>query len=185
MLAAMVIHSAVDRLVRRPSPSSVTANVTGPAIATASTAQNMPSRRPGRRTATIEIGGRPLLRHSLEAFCIHPAIAGVAVVYQPAHQALYEAATAGLPLLPPIAGGASRQGSVLNGLEGVAGVAPDRVLIHDAARPFVDRGTIDRTLAALETSAGAIAAVPVTDTIKRAHGHAGEPLIAGTVDRRL
>jgi 2-C-methyl-D-erythritol 4-phosphate cytidylyltransferase/2-C-methyl-D-erythritol 2,4-cyclodiphosphate synthase len=133
----------------------------------------------------VELGGRPLLRHSLEAFCAHPAVAGVAVVYQPAHQALYDAATAGLPLLPPISGGASRQGSVLNGLEGVAGVAPDRVLIHDAARPFVDRGIIDRTLAALETSAGAIAAVPVTDTIKRAHGHAGEALIAGTVDRRL
>ena len=133
----------------------------------------------------LELGGRPLLRHCLEAFCAHPSIAGVAVVYQPAHQALYQAATAGLPVLPPIPGGASRQGSVLNGLEGVAGVAPDRVLIHDAARPFVDRGIIDRTLAALDTSAGAIAAVPVTDTIKRAHGYAGEPLIAGTVDRRL
>ncbi len=56
MLAAIVTHSAVDRLVRRPALSSVTANAAGPAIATASTAQNIPSRRPGRRTATIDIG---------------------------------------------------------------------------------------------------------------------------------
>ena len=119
-----------------------------------------------------------LLRHCLETFCAHPAIAAVAVVFQPEHKPLYDTATAGLTLMPPIPGGASRQGSVLNGLEGVAAAAPDRVLIHDAARPFVDAGTIDRTLAALETSAGAIAAVPVTDTIKRAHVHAGEPLVA-------
>jgi 2-C-methyl-D-erythritol 4-phosphate cytidylyltransferase/2-C-methyl-D-erythritol 2,4-cyclodiphosphate synthase len=133
----------------------------------------------------LDLGGRPLLRHSLETFCAHPAIGAVAVVYQPEHQALYDAAIAGLALLPPIPGGSSRQGSVLKGLEGVAAEAPDRVLIHDAARPFVDAAIIDRTLAALEGCAGAIAAVPVIDTIKRAHAHAPEPLIAGTVERGL
>jgi 2-C-methyl-D-erythritol 4-phosphate cytidylyltransferase/2-C-methyl-D-erythritol 2,4-cyclodiphosphate synthase len=134
----------------------------------------------------VELAGRPLLRYAAAAFRGHPAVDAVAVVHQPEHQALYEAAVAGLELLPPIPGGATRQGSVLNGLEGLAARAPDRVLIHDAARPFVDAATIDRTLAALSSAAGAIAAVPVTDTIKRAAAGGGEPpAIAGTVERRL
>src|SRR5207244_12785882 len=74
----------------------------------------------------LELGGRPLLRHSLEAFCAHPAIAAVAVVYQPTHRALYEAPTTGLPLLPPISGGASRHGSALHRPPAVAGVDPRR-----------------------------------------------------------
>jgi 2-C-methyl-D-erythritol 4-phosphate cytidylyltransferase/2-C-methyl-D-erythritol 2,4-cyclodiphosphate synthase len=134
----------------------------------------------------VALAGRPLLRYACEAFRRHPSVDAVAVVYQTEHQALYEQAVAGLDLLPPIAGGATRQGSVLNGLEGVAALAPARVLIHDAARPFVDVATIDRTLAALEVAAGAIAAVPVTDTIKRAAtGGAQPPAIASTVERRL
>ena len=56
----MVTHSAVERLVSRPSESCATAKTAGPAIATASTAQNIPSRRPGRRTATIDIGNSAL-----------------------------------------------------------------------------------------------------------------------------
>jgi 2-C-methyl-D-erythritol 4-phosphate cytidylyltransferase/2-C-methyl-D-erythritol 2,4-cyclodiphosphate synthase len=134
----------------------------------------------------VALAGRPLLRHAAEAFAFHPAVDAVAVVTQPEHQALYDRAVAGLALLPPIAGGATRQGSVLNGLEGLAALAPERVLIHDAARPFVDATTIGRTLDALDRAAGAIAAVPVIDTIKRAANAATEPPhIASTVDRRL
>jgi 2-C-methyl-D-erythritol 4-phosphate cytidylyltransferase/2-C-methyl-D-erythritol 2,4-cyclodiphosphate synthase len=98
---------------------------------------------------------------------------------------LYGAAAEGLGLLPPVEGGATRQESVRLGLESLRSLNPGRVLIHDAARPFVDAAIIDRTLAALESSAGAIAAVPVIDTIKRAHAHSSDPTIAGTVERRL
>src|SRR5690606_2890352 len=69
--------------------------------------------------------------------------------------------------------------SVRLGLESLVGMGPATVLIHDAARPFVDDATIDRALDALEAAPGAIAAVPVTDTIKR--GVADR--VAGTVDR--
>jgi len=64
-------------------------------------------------------------------------------------------------------GGASRQESVLHGLESLADAAPARVLIHDGARPFVDAATIDRVLAALDSHPGAIPAIPVADTLKR------------------
>ena len=52
-------------------------------------------------------------------------------------------------------------------LEALAANPPDRVLIHDAARPFVDHGTISRVLEALNAAPAAIAAVPVADTLKR------------------
>ncbi len=66
------------------------------------------------------------------------------------------------------------------GLEALAGAAPDQVLIHDAARPFVGHDVISRVIDALGTHAGAIAAEPLTDTLKRA---SATGTIAGTVDR--
>ena len=113
------------------------------------------------------LGGRPLLRHSLDAFARHPRIDGVTAVIHPDDQAHYEAAANGLDLPAPAPGGATRQESVLKGLERLEPLAPEVVLIHDGARPFVGAAVIDRVLDALATSAGAIAALPVTDTLKR------------------
>ena len=127
-----------------------------------------------------DLGGRPLLRHCLEQFQRHPGIAALQTVIHADDHDLYAQATAGLELPPPALGGASRQESVRLGLEHLATLAPARVLIHDAARPFVDAGVIDRVLAALDTTPGAIAALPVTDTLKRGT----EGLVAGTVPRQ-
>ena len=128
----------------------------------------------------LPLAGRPVLRHSIETFLAHPAVDAVRAVIQPEHRALYDAATAGLALLPPVDGGATRQRSVLNGLESLGELAPARVLIHDAARPLVDAKLIGRTLAALDRAAGAVAAVPVTDTLKRTDDGRS---VAGTVER--
>ena len=127
----------------------------------------------------LPLAGRAVLRHSVETFFRHPAIAGVRVVISAEHRALYDSAVAGLPILPPVIGGTSRQDSVRNGLESLAELQPDRVLIHDAARPFLTGEIVDRTLAALNDAPGAVVAVPVTDTLKR--GQDGR--VAGTVDR--
>src|SRR5487761_1348187 len=97
----------------------------------------------------LPLAGKPVLRHSLEAFATHPKIGRVRVVYNPDDAADYGRASAGLNLLPPVAGGAARQDSVRLGLESLEPLAPEHVLIHDGARPFLDRGTIDRVLAAL------------------------------------
>jgi len=127
----------------------------------------------------LPLGGRPLLRHALDALAAHPGIASVRVVFHPDDRALYDAAVTGLDLLVPVVGGATRQDSVRLGLESLSERAPGRVLIHDAARPFVDRATIDRVLAALEDAPGAIPALPISDTVKRgANG-----TVAQTVDR--
>jgi 2-C-methyl-D-erythritol 4-phosphate cytidylyltransferase/2-C-methyl-D-erythritol 2,4-cyclodiphosphate synthase len=127
----------------------------------------------------LPLAGRPVLRHSAETFLRHPAISGVRVVISLEHRGLYDAATAGLEMLPPVDGGASRQESVRRGLESLSDLQPGRVLIHDAARPFLSPAIIDRALAALDEAPGAVVAVPVTDTLKR--GRDGQ--VAETVDR--
>ena len=127
------------------------------------------------------LGGSPVLRHTALAFRLHPAITGISVVIHRDDRTLYEAATDGLDLAPPIFGGATRDGSVHLGLEALAADPPDLVLIHDGVRPFVTADTISAVIAALEDSPAAIAAMPVFDTIKSCAGG----LITGTIDRSL
>ncbi len=127
----------------------------------------------------LSLAGRPLLFHSVAAFAGHRAVEAVRVVIHPDDRARYHAAVAGFDLLEPVDGGATRQESVLFGLESLESLAPGRVLIHDAARPAVDGGVIDRVLAALDSAPAAIPALAVSDTLKR--GENG--LVAATVDR--
>lgn len=128
------------------------------------------------------IGGEPILRRTVRAFRGHTRVSQVRVVIHGDDRALYDAATAGLDLLPPVEGGATRQDSVRRGLESLIDLAPRHVLIHDGARPFVSPVIIDRVIDGLAGSPGVIAALPVTDTIKRAI--AGGPVIRETVERR-
>jgi 2-C-methyl-D-erythritol 4-phosphate cytidylyltransferase/2-C-methyl-D-erythritol 2,4-cyclodiphosphate synthase len=127
----------------------------------------------------LPLAGKALLAHSLAAFARHRAVDGVRVVIHPDDRPLYDQAAAGLDLLPPVPGGATRQESARLGLESLVELAPSKVLIHDGARPFPDPALIDRTLAALEAAPAAIPALPVSDTLKR--GRDGR--IAETVDR--
>lgn len=117
------------------------------------------------------LGGKPLLRHSIDACLRHPAIAWVAVVIHPDDMSSYRAATIGLEdqprLFPPCLGGAARQDSVRLGLQALEEHAPEAVLIHDAARPFLRQDQIDALLDKLKQAPGAILAIPVVDTLKR------------------
>jgi 2-C-methyl-D-erythritol 4-phosphate cytidylyltransferase/2-C-methyl-D-erythritol 2,4-cyclodiphosphate synthase len=103
----------------------------------------------------------------------------VRCVIRAADRELYDAAVAGLALADPVSGGRDRQESARLGLESFAEAAPATVLIHDAARPFVDASTIERTLAALANHAGAVPAVPLGDTLKRSDG----ALVGATIPR--
>ena len=86
----------------------------------------------------------------------------------------------GLDYLEPVAGGAARQDSVRNGLEGLASSAPDYVLVHDAARPMVAPALIDRVIEALQDTSGVIPGIAVVDTLKRADD---DGIITDTVSR--
>jgi 2-C-methyl-D-erythritol 4-phosphate cytidylyltransferase/2-C-methyl-D-erythritol 2,4-cyclodiphosphate synthase len=131
------------------------------------------------------IGGEMVLTHTLRAFASHPDIGLIVTVIRAGDEALYVQAAAGLGaklaarLGRFVAGGATRQQSVHNGLKALAAVSPERVLIHDAARPFVDHGVISRVIGALDGCDAALAAVPVADTLKREENGA----VAATVDR--
>ena len=127
-----------------------------------------------------KIGGEAVLRHTARRFLAHPRISTVIVVIHPDDSALYDAAVAGLDLPPPVLGGAERQDSVRNGLARLAEIgAPSKVLIHDAVRPFVDAAIIDAVIDGIAADRGALPALPVADTLKRAaHGR-----VIGTVDR--
>jgi 2-C-methyl-D-erythritol 4-phosphate cytidylyltransferase / 2-C-methyl-D-erythritol 2,4-cyclodiphosphate synthase len=127
----------------------------------------------------LPLGGVAVLRHGVRALAEHPSIAAVRVIIHPDDRPHYDSATAGLGLMPPVDGGAQRQDSVRNGLESLADAAPELVLIHDGARPFLDRPVIDRVLIGLGAHQGAIAALPVRDTVKRGDGGR----IAATIDR--
>lgn len=130
------------------------------------------------------LNGEPLLRRTLRAFISHPDVAAVQPVIHPDDLELFKTAAHGLEVRDPVWGGASRQESVCLGLRHLATEAPERVLIHDAARPFVDHALISRVIEALAEHPGAIPAMPVTDTLKRAGAdHVGISLVAETVSR--
>lgn len=128
------------------------------------------------------LGGKNVLARTIEAFTSHSGVDGVRVVIHPDDRQLYDKAVSTCPsekLLPPVNGGATRQDSVRLGLESIGENIPFLVLIHDAARPFVTAEIIDRVIAALDDAPGAIAALPVVDTLKSSDGER----IGTTVDR--
>lgn len=128
------------------------------------------------------IGGKSVLAHTMAAFAGHPGIDEVKVVIHADDRELYEQSAAdgrAAKLTEPAIGGPTRQASVLRGLEALAASPPDIVLIHDAARPFVSGKTISNVIAALNDKPGALAALAVTDTLKRA----SEDIVTETVAR--
>ena len=136
---------------------------------------------PSQPKQYCEIGGMPMLSHTLSVFAAHPGVDDILVVIHPDDVALYGEASAPFAsdILPAVMGGARRQASVRRGLEALADKAPSKVLIHDAARPFADEALVSRVIDALATSPGALPCLPVTDTLKREE--AGR--VTGTVPR--
>jgi len=126
-----------------------------------------------------DLAGRMVLRHTLAAFATNPEISAVRAVIHPDDRQLYDMAAAGLNLLEPVHGGATRQDSVRLGLDSLKDLGPAKVLIHDGARPFIDHGTVGRVIRALDHHPGALPVVPVADTLKRGQ----DGFVADTVDR--
>jgi len=112
------------------------------------------------------IGGQTVIFRAMEPFCRHPRVTTVQPVLNPGDTAMFNEAVSALQHASPANGGATRQASVHAGLEALVGDAPDIVLIHDAARPFVTAALIDRAIDAAARTGAAIPAIPVTDTIK-------------------
>ncbi|MEE2996029.1 MAG: bifunctional 2-C-methyl-D-erythritol 4-phosphate cytidylyltransferase/2-C-methyl-D-erythritol 2,4-cyclodiphosphate synthase [Pseudomonadota bacterium] len=129
----------------------------------------------------LSLNGISVLRRTVDTFMVHPSIETVQIVIGADDGGLYDDAMGDADIASPVVGGVSRQESSKNGLEALANSAPDYVLIHDAARPFVDGATIDRVLGALKTSPAVLPGLLVTDTLKRGVGKT--PIVDHTVDR--
>jgi 2-C-methyl-D-erythritol 4-phosphate cytidylyltransferase/2-C-methyl-D-erythritol 2,4-cyclodiphosphate synthase len=131
----------------------------------------------------LELDGRSMLEHSVDTFAAHPAIAETIVVLPPE---LAQAPPSWLsergPRVRVVAGGGRRQDSVANGFD-AADADSDVLLVHDAARPFVTADVISRVIDAAVVSGAAIAAIPVSDTVKRATHRSGHPVVADTIPR--
>ncbi|MCL4672179.1 MAG: bifunctional 2-C-methyl-D-erythritol 4-phosphate cytidylyltransferase/2-C-methyl-D-erythritol 2,4-cyclodiphosphate synthase [Sphingomonadaceae bacterium] len=122
--------------------------------------------------------GKPVLRHSVEALLAAGADP-VIVAIPPGGDELAQQALAGLDGVELVTGGATRQDSVRLALLALAARAPERVLIHDAARPVLPKDVIARLLDALAHQDGAIPVLPVVDSL--AIDEAG--LMAGSAPR--
>lgn len=124
--------------------------------------------------ALVELAGRPLLQWSIEALRGVPAIERIVVALPPGVGA--PEGTVG------VVGGAVRSESVRLALAAVDGEDTDLVLVHDAARPLLSAELIESTLAAalVEGVDAAIAATPVTDTVKRA---GADRVVSETLER--
>jgi 2-C-methyl-D-erythritol 4-phosphate cytidylyltransferase / 2-C-methyl-D-erythritol 2,4-cyclodiphosphate synthase len=109
------------------------------------------------------LGGRPLIAWSHAALSAHPGIDTVLLAIGAGQEAALASALGNVPF---VIGGATRRDSVRAGISALSG--HDRVLVHDAARPFVPSSVIDALLAALDEDAGATPALSVADTL--AHG---------------
>ena len=119
--------------------------------------------------------GKPVVRHSVEAL-VAAGVSPVVVAIPQGAAEIAGAALAGLTGVRLVTGGATRQLSVKAALEALQGDSPRLVLIHDAARPVLPRGVLDRLVAALTSQPGAIPVLPVVDSLTRADGTLmGEP----------
>ncbi len=115
------------------------------------------------------LGHQSILQHTISCFSDHPQIDSIQVVIHKDDRELYDAAVlANDKLLEPVTGGASRQESCKTGVDAVAQLDFDKVLIHDAARPFVSHTTITNVIAGIETGIGTLSANAIADTVKHA-----------------
>ena len=107
--------------------------------------QRQPVRR-RRPKQFFSVAGKPVLRHAAERL-----LAEVDFLLPVGEAGPIAEALAGLPHLPPVNGGGTRQESVRRGLEALAPHRPEIVMVHDGCRPFIPPGTVPALLAALRT----------------------------------
>lgn len=125
------------------------------------------------------LAGKSVLRRSVEAFTNHPLVDAVCIAIHPSHESLCREALTGLPVML-VHGGATRQASVRNGTQYLMQHHPaDHVLVHDAARCFIDAATITRVIEGLQDAQAVIPALPMSDTLKTVT----EGYVQGTVPR--
>ena len=115
----------------------------------------------------LPLGNSSIIYHSISAFIKNPNITNVICVIDKNDINLYQKSIKELDLLNPALAGKTRQESVRNGLEAIRQYSPDKVLIHDAARPFISQNLINEIVNKLKSSSAIIPTVAVSETLKQ------------------
>jgi 2-C-methyl-D-erythritol 4-phosphate cytidylyltransferase len=138
----------------------------------------------------LDLAGKPLLAHTVARFVQSPDVGSVVVVLP--REDFERHAQLMTRWIPPgdnlkiVSGGDSRQDSVWRGISTIPGSFEGYVLVHDGARPLVSQETIRNVVAAAKRFGGAIAGLPVTETLKEVGPDpSNAAVIVATVDRRL
>lgn len=130
----------------------------------------------------IEVAGKTVLQHTLDIFLQTPKIDMVVAVIAPDDELPFELQHPRLRVLK--CGGSSRAETVRNGVQAIQQAAwadvDDLILVHDAARCCLPQSALQRLLQAESYEDGAILAIPVADTLKRADGMEIEQTVSRT-----
>jgi 2-C-methyl-D-erythritol 4-phosphate cytidylyltransferase len=147
----------------------------------------------GKKTAPskqfTELGGTPILIHTLRKFAAAPHVAEIYVALRKdeirgfRERLEKEAKDILQKKVELVEGGAHRQHSVANALAAVSAQPDDIILVHDAVRPFVTRAIIDEVIEGARKFGAAIAGMPAVDTVKQVERTADGALITATVPR--
>ena len=113
----------------------------------------------------VKILGKTILEYTLDKFLSVEAINAIKIVIAKGHEEMYQAFKKSPKVLPYVLGGGTRQESVKNGLVSLQNLNPKKVLIHDAARPFVSEDVINSVIQKLEDYKAVDVGIDLIDTI--------------------
>jgi 2-C-methyl-D-erythritol 4-phosphate cytidylyltransferase len=142
--------------------------------------------RPQTSKQYSELGGVPILLHTLRKFAAAPQVKEIVLALRQAEAKPFLERMNAEKLAKPVRvveGGEHRQESVTNALAAVTAAVDDIILVHDAVRPFVDQETITNVIEAAVKYGAAIAAIPAVDTIKQVERTAEGAVIHATIPR--
>ncbi len=134
----------------------------------------------------LSLGGVPILIHSVRAFVEKSGVRSVTLAVRDAERHHVDEQLAQFRLTDKVGvvtGGETRQDSVAAALRSLEAAPEDIVLVHDAVRPLIDAGTIERTIEAIVKHGAAIAGIPAIDTIKQVDRTADGAIITATIPR--
>src|SRR5690242_1203831 len=135
----------------------------------------------------LELRGVPVLIHTLRAFAAVPQVTEMWVAVRASEMERLRAQVREYGFAEKVRfveGGEHRQQSVANALKSIqCNEDDDIVLVHDAVRPLIDAGTIERTIRAVEKHDAAIVGLPAVDTIKQVERTSDGAIITSTIPR--
>jgi len=144
------------------------------------------TKKPAASKQFTELGGKPILMHTLQKFVNTPEVSEIHIALRENEIAGFRTQLDEAKLKKPVelvGGGEHRQNSVANALAGLTASDDDVVLVHDAVRPFVTPNIIEDVIKAVKKYGAAIAGLPSVDTVKQVERTADGALIKTTLPR--